>query len=150
KVREQGDELIMQTLHVESLPGDLREIHAFTLSHKSPAHVLMLLALAAELVFIGYALVVCARTPLKRRKWAWMLLCLVGAGGLGFDWTSGAFALKLFSVQLLFGISFTRGGPYAPWLLTVSLPIGAIMFLANRKLLLAAQARQPEPAPPVQ
>jgi len=148
-IRRAASETVVETLHLEPLPGDLREIHRLRIGDKGALHWLMLLAVAGEIALMVYALVRCAMTPLRRRKWMWILFVLCGFGGLTFNWTNGAIDYRILNVQL-FGIGFSKGGPYAPWLLSLSLPVGALVFLARRRHLvaMATAAASPPPAPP--
>jgi hypothetical protein len=141
-VRHSGCELVVEGFHAEPLAGDLRVINAFTFGGKGPVHFLMLLALTAEVALIVFALVRCAMTPLRRRKWLWILFVLLGFGNVMFNWTTGQFDFRLIAVQVL-GIAASKSGPYAPWILAFSIPVGAIVFLAKRRALIAEAAKPP-------
>jgi hypothetical protein len=136
-IRHEQGEFVVERFHVEPLPDDLREIHALRIWDKGPAHWLVLLAVAGELALIVYALVACATTPMRRRKWLWILFILCGVGNLTFNWTSAELFYRIFNLQL-FGIGFSKAGPYAPWTLSLSFPIGALAFLAWRPRHVAA------------
>jgi hypothetical protein len=82
-----------------------------------------------------YALVLCAKTPLPRRKWPWVLFILLGIGKLAVNWTTGSWGMTPVAVQLF---SASATAPlYGQWTVAVSLPLGAIIFLVRRKSLLA-------------
>jgi hypothetical protein len=156
RIRHEAGELLVDSLRLTPLPDDLREIHALRIWDKGPAHWLVLLAFAGELALIIYALVACARTPMRRRKWLWILFILCGVGVLTFDWTSGEIVYRILQLQL-FGIGFSKAGPYAPWTLSLSFPIGALVFLACRPRHVAAATAAsslprvaPPPEPPAQ
>jgi hypothetical protein len=102
----------------------------------------MALLTCAEALFCLYAFVLCLRTPIARYKWLWVLFTLVGVTTLRFDWSSGHFAFVPLSAQFLFGVSATAT-PYGPWVLSVSIPLGAIWFLAKRRSLRAATTAPP-------
>jgi hypothetical protein len=85
-----------------------------------------------------WALVSCVRTKLKGRKWPWVLFILLGIGKFAVNWTTGAWEFAPISVQL-FGASATAPF-YGPWTVAVSLPLGAIAFLAFRNKLRLADA----------
>ena len=130
-------------LRAYRLAAPLEEINAFTFQGKGIVHYLMVVAAGAVLAFMILALILCVASKI-RLKWLWILFLLVGFGKLGFNWTSGEF---LFSpglsahVQLL-GASLTRGGWCGPWILSVSVPVGGIIFLFRREALIAARARR--------
>ncbi|KRE88898.1 hypothetical protein ASG87_09545 [Frateuria sp. Soil773] len=130
-VRQDG-KLLIEGLHANRLAEPLEASHALTLKGKSAAHWLMALLTCAEALFCLYAFVLCLRTPIPRRKWLWALFTLVGVGTLQFNWVSGAFGILPLSVQFLFGVSAVSA-PYGPWILSVSIPLGAICFLARRR-----------------
>ena len=51
---------------------------------------------------------------------------LIGIGKLSMNWTTGAVGVQPLQFQLLGAGIFRAGGPYLPWIVSVSLPIGAI------------------------
>ncbi len=89
------------------------------------------------------AVVVCALSRI-RRKLVWLLISALGAGQILVDWTTGATTSRPFSLQL-FSVGMTRGNEYAPWILSVSLPLGALLFFGMRQKL---TQQQPAPPPP--
>ncbi len=82
-----------------------------------------------------YALVICIGTRLVGRKWPWVLFILVGFGSIAVNWTSGQWRVVPFSIQL-FSAS-VAAQLYGPWIVSASIPLGAIVFLALRKELQA-------------
>jgi hypothetical protein len=48
------------------------------------------------------------------------------------NWTTGEAAFIPMHVQLL-GAGFGRAGFYGPWIISVSIPFGALVFLSKRK-----------------
>ncbi len=117
------------------IPDSLDRLNAFTLSGKGLVHYLMLFLVAAEPVFIIYCfyLLVRARHIKRLRKWLWGPFILFGVGALYFNWTTGATAVSVLTIKLL-GAAFVRSGDYAPWILSVSFPLGAIIFLLDRRV----------------
>jgi hypothetical protein len=118
---------------LQKLPASLAEINKFTLKGKTFAHFTVLLNMIGVPLFVVYALIKCIRTRI-RRKWLWMLFILVGIGALELNWTTGQMRLEALSIQLL-GASFLRQGFYGPWILGISFPLGAVMFLRRRRKL---------------
>jgi hypothetical protein len=54
-----------------------------------------------------------------------------GFGKIMVNWTTGAWDFMIFSAQLF---SASAGAAYfGPWIITVSLPMGAVFFLSRRK-----------------
>jgi len=134
----EGDALRVQGLHVQRMAQSVEQQNAFKLSGKDATHWIVLLACIAIPSLCVYAFVLCLRTPIVRRKWLWALGTLLGFGTLHFNWTTGAFDFQPLSI-LLFGAS-SVGNLYEPLIMGMSLPLGAIWFLACRSGLLANAA----------
>lgn len=122
--------------HVYQTEGSQSEFNSFGLSAKSPIQYLVLLLAIVVPIFILITLVVCIRTPIARKKWLWIIFILLGVGTIQVDWTSGAYAFQLLSVQLL-GASAFSAGPAAPWIISASVPLGAFIFWFKRRKLRA-------------
>ena len=132
-------------VRVNPTPKSAEELNAFTLSGRSVHNYVMLLLAMLIPIFIVVSLVVCIRTKLKKLKWLWIIFILLGFGRLGLNWSTGQvlFNPLSFHVQLL-GASMVRQGLYAPWIITISPPLGAIIFLAcRRRLQVARPPRMP-------
>jgi hypothetical protein len=69
-----------------------------------------------------------------------MVFILVGVGRLTVNWTTGQLYVMPFAVHLLSGGASTFG--YAPWMIYVSLPIGAIIFFVYRDSISASSDAQ--------
>lgn len=119
--------------HLQMFPDAqaMKQHFAFSLKDKSLVHYIILaLAVCLPIVCVG-AFVVCLRTPILRRKWLWALGTLVGIGGVQLDWSSGIAYFHPLSFYL-FGAA-ARGIEYTPWMITVSMPVGAILFFVRRQ-----------------
>ena len=127
-------------MRVVPLERSLQETNAFTFQRAGPAHYLFIAAVIIVPLFILYTLVVCIRAKLPRRKWLWIVFVLVGFVQFSFNWTTGAMDYRLLSFQLL-GASAMASGIYMPWVLSFSLPVGAIAFWFKRRQL----AKTPPP-----
>lgn len=132
--------------HVNQTSRSLEEMNAFTLSGKSLRHYVILAFAIAIPLLITVALVRCIRTLGLKRKWLWIVFILCGLGSLGLNWTTGEILFNPLSISVhFFGVSAVKLGLYASWIITVSLPLGAIIFLLRRKKLAAGA---PPPMPP--
>lgn len=122
-------------LNVYQTEASQEELNAFGLSSKSGIQYFVLSAVVLVPLFILFTLIVCVRTPIERKKWLWIVFILLGFGALKVNWTNGVYAFQLLSVHL-FGASATAAGLAAPWILSASFPLGAIVFWLRRKSLI--------------
>jgi hypothetical protein len=131
--------------HVEPLPGELRTVNDFHLAGRSAAQYLALLAtVASAILTLGTAIFLATRRSFPKR-WRWVLASLVGVGMVSVNWTTGELATQLVSVQL-FGGSFIRASEFAPWVLSFSFPIGAIVALNRYRSFLESLKAPTTPA----
>jgi hypothetical protein len=122
-------------VNVYQTEASQKELNAFGLSSKSGLQYLVLCLAVSVPLFILFTLIVCIRTPIQQKKWLWIIFVLLGFGAIQVNWTNGAYAFQLISVHL-FGASATAAGPAAPWILSASAPLGAIVFWLRRKSLI--------------
>jgi hypothetical protein len=132
-------------MHVVALDRPLEAQHRFDLAGHAPVAYLVLAGAILMPLFSLAVLVLCIRTPLKGRKWPWILFILVGFCSLSVNWATDAWAFQLLSFRAL-SASVLSTGPYSPWIVGFSLPVGAILFLAWRRELAAAAHPAPAPA----
>ncbi len=111
------------------------EANRFTFEGKTFKHFGMLALTLIVPIFIIVTLVVCFRTPIAKKKWAWIAFIFLGMSALKFNWTSGEFKFLLVTVNLL-GSGFIKASVYSPLILTTSLPLGAIFFWIQRPKLI--------------
>ena len=108
------------------------EINAFGLSAKTPLQYFVLLLAVTTAAFIIFTLVTCIRTPIPGRKWLWVIFIVFGVGMIQVNWTTGDPSFQILTIKL-FGASAVKAGPAAPWTVSASIPLGAIMFWFRRK-----------------
>ncbi len=147
-ISKRGDSLKIASARFSPVPDSLERVNQFTFKRRGLLHFVFLgLVIAVPLLIVG-ALVNCIRSTV-RRKWLWLLFILLGIGAFRLNWTTGQIQTRVVWFQLL-GAGARKAGPYAPWVLSFSLPVGAIVFLIRRKRLgplepplLAAKAPEP-------
>ena len=123
-----GDKII-EAMNVQPLARSLQEINSFKLKGKGIANYAFLVLAIALPLFCAAALIVCIRTPMPpRRKILWCLGILFGLCQIGLNWTSGAISVNLLSFQLL-AAGLVRAGPIAPYVISISVPLFAMLFL---------------------
>ena len=132
---KENERLVVKGVHVNRLSQSLEETNAFALSGKSITHYLFLIGAVAIPLFIVFSLVLCVKTSMERRKWLWVIFVLFGFVGLSLDWTTGQMSAQPISLYLL-GVMAYTASPYSPWVITMSVPFGAMIFLWRRKSLI--------------
>lgn len=126
-----GGELIVNSVNVNPIPDSLEKINKFTLKSKGPIHFVFLALIFFLPVFIIFTFIVCLRTRIGRKKWLWAIFILFGYGQFSLNWTTGAGSVNPIYFQIL-GAGFMSAGKYAPWILSISFPLGAILFWVRK------------------
>lgn len=135
--------------NVNNLSDSLENLNKFKLAGKSMGRYAVLAGTVLIPLFSLYALVLCARTKMPKRKWLWIIFILFGVGKLTVNWTTGQWGFMPLSVQLFSAGAFAP--LYGAWTFSISLPLGAIWFLLRRESFDQAASRQsiPPELPPV-
>jgi hypothetical protein len=108
------------------VPRAAAAANALTLRGKPPRHFLLALAMLVVPLFIVVTAVQVWRSRMHRR-WLWTVVALVGVGKLSMNWTTGALGFQPLYAQLLGAGIVRNGAPYMPWLVSVSVPVGALL-----------------------
>lgn len=141
-----ADRLLVVSTAIETRPGGPPQVLGFniqpfslkalavgqfTLESKSTIQYFLLgLATGIPLLLV-YALARLARDRTTRWKWLWTPFILIGFTQLSVNWATGGLLFQPFSLLLL-GASVARGPlDVAPWIVTVSLPLGALLYLGR-------------------
>ena len=130
-VKKIGGEIKVLGFNVTPTQASQKELNKFELAGKTVLHYLVLFTTVFVFLFILVTLVICIKTPIPRRKWIWVLFVLGGVGSFSLNWTSGAYAFKLIELHLV-GVGIGAANEYAPWVLNVGFPLGAILFWLMR------------------
>lgn len=126
-----GDEFALVGFNIYPQAQSLEELSRFRLSGKSPGQYLVLVLAILLPLFSLYALIACIRTRMTRRKWLWILFILCGVCKVSVNWTTGEWQVSLLTLQLL--SASVLKADFGQWILGVSLPLGAILFLFRRR-----------------
>jgi hypothetical protein len=129
-VHSQNGKSAITSFYVEPESESLEAANRFTLRGRQPVQYVILSAGIVSIAVMLYALVLCIRTPMERRKWLWIILVLLGAGKVGVDWTTGEISYHIFWVTIL--PAGMGAELYGAWIVTVSVPLGALLFLVLR------------------
>jgi hypothetical protein len=122
-----------QVLAFNIQPFSLRALAVgrFTLAGKSTTQYFLLGVATGIPLLLVYALARLARDRTTRWKWLWTPFILIGFTELSVNWATGALVFQPFSLLLL-GASVARPPlDVAPWIVTVSLPLGAVIYLGR-------------------
>ena len=130
-----SDGMEIHGLFIDPLGVVMSDISGVRWNGKGPLNYVILgCAVVVPLVIIA-TLVLCIRTPRLARKWLWIVFIFLGFVQLTLNWQTGEISVNPLGVQLL-GAGYAAPMLYPPllWplLITVSLPIGAILFLIKR------------------
>ncbi len=137
-IKTQADKSTIVGFSVVPQLKSLAEQNRFTLDGKTALHYVVLALTVLLPLLTLFVLVLCIRTPFEGRKWPWVVFVLVGFGKLSVNWVSGDWSFAPAVVQLFSASAFAP--PYGPWTLSVSLPLGALVFLLMRSRLRASTA----------
>jgi len=127
-----GEKNSVMGFNVLRTEASQKELNRFELEDKSIFHYLILVFSVIVPVFILISLVFCIKTPIAKRKWLWVLFILGGIGTISLNWSTGGVGIKILQYQL-FGVGASSASEYAPWIITVGFPLGAIVFWSKRK-----------------
>lgn len=119
--------------HVYPEKESLESRNRFKWAGKSALDYAVLAYGIAVALFTLVVVIVAAKTKMRRRKWLWILFILFGVGKFSVNWTTGQWSIAVVAVQLLSASS--QSELFGPWIISVSLPIGAILFLLHRNRL---------------
>ena len=131
--------IMVTGFYVNPIPDSVENQNRFTLIGKDPVqYVVLFLALAALGISL-YAFIACLRTKMGKRKWLWAILCFVGMGRLAVNWTTGATGFTAICIGVP-PVGAAMVPPYSPWMVYTSLPVGAVLFLIFRELVVGRSA----------
>jgi hypothetical protein len=75
--------------NVYPLTDSLENLNKFTLAGKNLLQYLTLALAVLIPLFTLFALVLCIRTKMEKRKWLWIIFILIGIGKFTVNWTTG-------------------------------------------------------------
>lgn len=145
-IREQNNNLLITAFDGRILDVSLSKAHEFSLKDKGLLHYLFLIFAILIPVFILISLIFVIKTKQLKRKWLWIIGVLFGFMKFSINWTTGQVGFSLIHISIL-GAGYSKSGNIAPWILSFSLPIIAIIFWYRRywdKKEAAAQKRLDE------
>ncbi len=129
-VHSQNGKSAITSFYVEPESESLEAANRFTLRGRQPVQYVILSAGIVSIAVMLYALVLCIRTPMEKRKWLWIVIILLGLGKVAVDWTSGEISYHIFWISI--PPAWMGAELYGAWIVTVSVPLGALPFLVLR------------------
>src|ERR1019366_297198 len=127
-----GGSTTVTGIKVQVSSESVESINAFTLANRGLSqYAALLLALLLSAISV-YAIVLCILAKIGRQRWIWLLLILINIGHASVNWTTGQWSFTPLSIH--YGIPPTPANmscsAYGPWMVDLSLPLGALVFLA--------------------
>lgn len=120
-------------LRFSSAPMELDELFPFVMTGISYVHYYILIALIFVPALMLYATVVCLRRE-SGAGWVWVPFILIGIGRATALWIPGPADERLFSFVpmaiTVLGVEIQKVAAFEPWQVSVSAPIGAILYLS--------------------
>ena len=135
-IKENEGKLTVFVFNRQFLPAPLAELTKFTFVNRSAFHYIFLTFCILVPLFVIITFIVMLFAKMKAKKkiiWA-LLILLVAFPKFMLNWGDGQFGFSLINIQLLGG-GFTKPTLYSAWILSFSIPIGAIAFWIKRKVL---------------
>ena len=119
-------------IFVRPASSDAASLNRFSETKPGPTHLLMLLAMMAAVGVTVAALLRIWRTKLFKRRWLWTIGALIGVTTLRMNWSTGDFYFQPLFLQL-FSAGAAKSPIYAPWTLSVGLPLIALIALLKHR-----------------
>jgi hypothetical protein len=143
-INRKGDAWSIVDFRLTDQPDSLENINKFTLIGKSPIQYCVLALALFTILFSLCALIVCIRTREVKMRWMWCLSIFVGVGQYAINWTTGRGTFTPISLHIPSAAATKLSSE--PWIIAISLPLGAILFLNYRwNLKISGKIMPPEP-----
>lgn len=122
---------LIEGLHINGATSAELAKNRFTLAGKTPLQLGFLLAVILSPILMIAGAIKAILTKGLRRKWLSVILSFLGLCSLQMNWTTGQLFINWISINIL-DAGATRGlSPFSPWVLTMTLPIGALLVLSG-------------------
>jgi hypothetical protein len=134
-IEAKANRYLVTDLSLSQYDKPVQELTKFSLSENTVPKLLILLLMLAVASFMIYSLVVLWKMQLStRKKLLWSIIILLLCAPSITHTTSAVSSELRFGITLtLLGITWSKTALYQPWILTVSMPVGAIWFWAKKQ-----------------
>lgn len=122
---------LLTSIYVQRTAGDPMKLNGFSLADAGVAKYAMLAAMIAAVAVTITALLRIWRSDAFERRWLWTIGTLVGVMSLKLNWTTGQFFFQPISFQI-FSAGAVKSPVYAPWVMSLALPLVAIIALFRK------------------
>ena len=130
-IREQNGILTIMSFDGSVANESAENANKFHLKGKGFLHYLFLAFAILIPIFILISLIFVIKTKQLKSKWLWIIGVLFGFIKFSINWTTGQVGFSLINISIL-GAGYSKSGNIAPWVLSFSLPIVAIIFWYKR------------------
>lgn len=134
---------VVAGIHVIPISESVEAYNEFTLANKGISQYVALFLAVLIFAFTVFAVVLCIRAKIGKQKWPWLLLMLIDVGSVSVNWTTGHWAFSPLSIRA--GIppspTYISCTAYGPWVVNLTVPIGAIIFLLCLRRLKSRSAK---------
>lgn len=125
----EGAAMAVDGFHIQLASREELKANDFHLFGKSWVHYAVLVGVIACVALMIYAIILSARTPGLRRRWLWILGSLAALSQFGLNWATGLVKFVLLHGALIGVVVERDDSLFAPWILKVPIPIGAIIVI---------------------
>lgn len=122
------------SFYIKPLPKSVEELYKVSFSNGTIINYIFICLAIIIIGIILYSLYLIVKTKMKR-KWLWFLFSFLGFIKISSLWGTSYIKINPFTITFL-GVSFIKTNLLTPYVLSISIPIGAIIFLIRRKKLI--------------
>lgn len=125
----------LRSVTIEPLTIDAKSRHAFRLEGKPLGNFVILGIAIIVPLFSIYVAILCLFQPVDTRLWAqyaWLIFIMFGIGHLSINWTTGQLSARPAAIRFPVARIFRPDG-FSAWYLTISCPVGALLYLRKRQ-----------------
>jgi hypothetical protein len=139
-LQKKGSSFVLIGFDVQSSNESLKNRTQFEFWGQDVKHYVVLSIAMILLLLNIYALALCINTEMPKRKWLWIIFILVGFGTVEFNWLDGSLyyfgsydGQKFNIISFKFPVVGFSQVLYQSLVITMTVPVGAIVFLLRRK-----------------
>jgi hypothetical protein len=120
-------------LSVDGAPLQALAANKFSLANKPPLVIVTIVGAILIPLIIWLTAIACLLLNDVKQRWLWFFFILIGLTTLQVG-LNGAWKFQPISFLLFGGGAFWSGSAFEPWVFSVALPVGAILFWIMRAL----------------